>query len=106
MDTDPTDLSDKKDSLYKELLDLMIQSLQNGTLSANDSDEASRFIIDNFEKARDIHYLKVVIEELCENWPSFKPALLSFEKQSAEGQDQAKIEDTQQSLEELKNQNS
>lgn len=104
MDQNSTDFSAQKDACAKELLDLMIKSLEAGTLTADESEKASRFIVEHFDRATDIYYLQASVESLVANWPCFQPALLSFKNQEAESQDQTKIKETQQKLQEIQNQ--
>lgn len=96
------DFLKKKEALYKELLDLMIKALQNNQITAEDSEKVSRIIVEGFDKANDIYYLKAVVEEVSEKWEVFKPALLSFEVSENEAKDQAQVEDVQKAIEELK----
>lgn len=103
MDTNPIDLSAKKELLYKDLLNLIIEGLEKGAITVRDSEEISREITKGFDNAQDIFYLKAVLEDLSEDWPFLKPALLSFETEEANAQDQAKAENVQKEIESLKN---
>src|SRR5687768_16430809 len=103
MDQNPADFAVQKEAKLRELLDIMIKALETGTMSAVDSEEASKFISDQFDNADDMHYIQSAVETLCDDWPIFKPALLSFKTQQAQHEDAEKIAQTEQKIEELRN---
>lgn len=104
MDPNSTDFSVQKDALAKELLGLMIRALEEGKITEDESNKATAFIVERFDQAQDIYYLKTSIERLVANWPCFQPALLLFKTEEAENQDQAQLLAAQKQLEELKQQ--
>ncbi len=94
----------QKDALFKELLALMISSLEAGILSPEDSEAASRFIVDKIETAKNADELEALVSLLGEKWPCFKPAMLSFRESQALAEDESKLTEAQNEIETLKSQ--
>ncbi len=104
MDANAQSFALKKKELLNELADLMINGLKEGNLSVDESEQASRFVVEYIEGANDHVELKVWAEELVLHHPVFKPVLLSLEQEEAKQTDQQELADVQEKIEEIKTQ--
>jgi len=64
-----------KNEIYKKIVDIMLVALENGAMTAEDSESASIFILDRLDKAPDQFYLDALLEEFANRWPVFSPLL-------------------------------
>ncbi|HVZ12812.1 MAG TPA: hypothetical protein VG965_07340 [Patescibacteria group bacterium] len=95
------DFAARREALLEEFTKIMAEALKSGHISPEESREASRFIVLNFNDTKDKYELKVWTEELALRYPIFKQALVSFEENDAEEADQQQIAATEEKLNEL-----
>jgi hypothetical protein len=89
MDISALSIESSKKEIYKDMADIMLASLENGSMSAEDSEEASTFMLDRLDSVSDEFYLYSLLEELVSRWPIFSPLL------QPRREEQAKIADAQ-----------
>ena len=104
MDNNVQDLSQKKDALYIELTDLTLQSLESGALSLEDSQDASRFILERLDALETETLLEAFVETLADRWPCFKPAAVSRANQTVINNDQQQLSTIEHEIESMQNQ--
>jgi hypothetical protein len=71
------------------MADIMLASLENGSMTAEDSEEASAFMLNRLDRAPDEFHIDALLEELVNRWPVFSPLL------QPRREEQAKIADAQ-----------
>ena len=102
MDENPTDLSVKKENLYKELLDLHIKGLDEGLFtSVEESQESAKFIVDGMDKITTDQQIKPFIEDLASRWPAYKGAIMTIAEEEQKNKDQQKIDTVENELDKL-----
>lgn len=97
----PQDFSVKKNETYKELTALLLKALENGQVSAEDSEDASRFILERFDNISTDIYLSAFLEEVANRWPCFRPVLVTQQHEEVKQEDQQKIESVEQEIENI-----
>lgn len=102
MAENPSDLSLKKDNLYKELIDFYIKGVETGLFSSEeDSKESARFILDKLESIALEHEIKPFLEELAAKWPAYKSILVPLKIEGYQEKDQQQIDVVENELEKL-----
>lgn len=97
----PQDFSVKRNETYKELTGLLLKALESGQISAEDSEDASRFILERFDNISTDTYLAAFLEEAASRWPCFKPILIQQQHEDVKQEDQQKIEAVENEIENL-----
>lgn len=92
---------EEKNEIYKKIVDIMLASLDNGSITAEDSEQASMFILERLDSAPDRFYLEAIIEGFVKRWPVFSPLLASKAAQESESQDAQKIEEVKNEINSL-----
>lgn len=87
-----------KNEIYKKIVDIMLASLENGSMTAEDSEDASMFIIDRLDKTTDEFYLEALLEEFVDRWPIFSPLLQSKREEEAKIADEQNIANIQNEI--------
>lgn len=90
-----------KNEIYKKIVDIMLVALENGAMTAEDSENASVFILDRLDKAPDSFYLDALLEEFANRWPVFSPLLAPKHAEEAKVIDEQKIEEVKSEINNL-----
>jgi len=90
-----------KNELYKKIVDIMLVSLENGVLTADESEDASFFILEQLDTIPDEYHLDAFIEELVKRWPCFTPLLQPKKEEESRIADQQNIENITNQLKNL-----
>lgn len=62
---------DFKERVYKDLADVIIASLEDGTMTVEESEQSAEFIYNGIEKAGNYLQLTLVLYQLAQRWPQF-----------------------------------
>lgn len=98
MDGNLPDLSAKRDALYRELTDLLLKGLETGAISADDSTDASRYILERLDSLNSDILIDAFVETIAERWPVFRPALLSQKEERAQATDEKKVDELEKEI--------
>lgn len=96
---DNTQISDEaRDKIYTQIADTMIEGLEAGTLSADESQQSSQYILDRLDDVHTFQEAVELLKDVSERWPAYRNALSVIEKEGSEKQDEAKIQKAQEQL--------
>jgi hypothetical protein len=87
-----------KNDIYKKIVDIMLVALENGAMTAEDSENASIFILDRLDKASDQFYLDALLEEFVDRWPVFSPLLQPKREEAARVEDEKNMQNISNEL--------
>ncbi len=93
--------SEQKDEIYSKLADAMIDGLENGTLSPQDSEVSSQYILEQLGSITTRAELLTVLEDVSNRWSSYKTVYFELKEEDAKKQDTAQIEQAQQELQSI-----
>ena len=99
MDQSAVITEDTKNSIYNQLADAMIAALETNTLSHDDSQISSKYILDNLDNAKTHGELLTFLEEASNKWPAYKGVYLAFEEQKTKTEDSTQLEEAREKLE-------
>lgn len=94
---------EEKNEIYKKIVDIMLASLDNGSITAEDSEQASMFILERLDSAPDRYHMDAIIEEFVKRWPIFSPLLAPKLAKQAEDFDAQKIEELKSEINSITN---
>lgn len=97
----PQDFFVKRKEAYKELTDLLLKALENGQISTEDSEDASRFILERLDNISTDTYLAAFLEEVANRWPCFKPILIHQQHEEIKQEDEQKIQEVENEIGEI-----
>lgn len=92
---------DMKNDLYRKIIDVMLKSLDVGSISSEESEEISMFVLNNIDSAPNELYIESFLEELSKRWPQFSPLLQPYRQKEIEATDQQEIQNVTNELKNL-----
>jgi len=101
MDNSSQISEETKNEIYQQIVDLMLIGLESNALTAEDSEEASMFIMERLDKATDEFYLDALLEEFVDRWPIFTPLLQPKHEAEAKVIDEQNIANIQNEIKNL-----
>jgi len=87
-----------KKKIEEKVLDIITQSLEEGTLDVDGARKSARYITDAWESIQSTDELKAFIQKLVAQWPIFDPVLKDAEFQLTTNVEQDKIKALQNKL--------
>lgn len=90
-----------REKVYKELAQAMLDGLDKGTITIEQSDEISHFVLDHLDNVGTIADLIVFVKELASKWPVYQSVLLRLQDES---QKDEKIKGVQENINQITNQ--
>lgn len=69
-----------KDTVYKQLSDMMIVGLQSGTMTVKESEDSAEFILDGMKKVVTQRELLQFLYELSTRWYDYTPVYNELHK--------------------------
>ena len=101
MDNSSQISEETKNEIYQQIVDLMLIGLESNALTAQDSEDASMFIMERLDKATDEFYLDALLEEFVDRWPIFSPLLQPKREAEAKVIDEQNIANIQNEIKNL-----
>lgn len=88
----------QKKEIEKNLLDIMVASLRDGTLDADECRESARHIIEGWGKVTTPEEAHTFITDLSTRWPAYEQVLPLVGKYSSEKKDADDLKKVQDKL--------
>lgn len=95
------DFAKKKNQIYEEMAEIIISALENGEISVEDSQKAAEFVLQKFDEVSSHDQLINFLGEISNLWPIYQSLHLKIKNEQVKTQDQAQIEQIQNSLDNL-----
>lgn len=99
--TPNTVTSEYREKVYKELAQAMLDGLDKGTITVEQSDEISHFVLDHLDNVGSTADLIVFVKELASKWPAYQSVSLQLQDES---QKDEKIKGVQENINQITNQ--
>jgi len=101
MDSNGQITEELKNKVYNKIMDVMLTSLENGTLTAEESEDASYFILEMIDSLPSKNHLDAFLEELSERWECFKPLLQPQHEEELKASDEQNIQNIKEEINQL-----
>lgn len=92
MDNGSQITEETKNGIYKQIIDIMLVSLENGSLSAQESEDVSAFALQHIDNAPSQDYIDSFLNQLSLRWPCFSPLLSPLHEKESRLKDEQSIQ--------------
>lgn len=93
-----------KKQIYNKLADDLIESLEKGEMTTDDSEQSSVFILGELEKAATVDDALLFLQALSTRWPGYQSAYLWIRKEVLKVEDQEKAQNVTEKLQAISKQ--
>lgn len=101
MDNSIQNFEEEKNKLYNDLLGATLGAIETNTLSFEEGQEVSIFVLANLEPISSKEALLSFLDELTKKWPVFNNACLSYKESASKIADQQEITQAREQLQEV-----